>query len=167
MSDEKKAPEVAQVIQVPNTLRSKIGPGTGIDKTLVRSADKAIAEQVGPFLERTRDEIKKLDRLTADLETATDPEAGESAKRQIYAANHEMRGEAGSYGYKLISNIANALCRYLEFLPDGASPVPSVVRAHTDALRAVIGGNIAGDGGDVGKELMKSLGLLVAKLQKK
>ncbi len=167
MSDKKEAPESAQIIQVPNTLRSKIGPGSGIDKALVRGADKAIAEQAGSFLERAREDVGRLGQMATDLEAATDPEAADTAKGKIYAINHELRGEAGSYGFKLMSTIANMLCRYLEALPEGEAPIPAIVRAHIDALRAIASGNISGDGGEVGQELVKGLGLVVAKLQKK
>lgn len=167
MSGEKKVAEEAQIIQVPNLLRAKIGPGKGIDKALVQKADQAISAKAGEFLDRARDEIQLLDQKTAAMEAATDDAVCKIAQQEAYAIVHELRGEAGTYGYKLVSTIANAQCRYIEDLAEGTTAVPAIIRAHTDALRAVVGGDINGDGGEVGKELNENLRLLVAKLQKK
>ncbi|MHA1565498.1 MAG: hypothetical protein ACTSX7_09315 [Alphaproteobacteria bacterium] len=167
MSGKKQAADEVQIIQVPNTLRAKIGPGTGIDKALVEKADQAIVAKAGDFLARTRDDIQTLDQKTTVIEDTADDGARQIAQQEAYAITHELRGEAGSYGYKLISTVANAQCRYIEDLPEGTMAVPAIVRAHTDALRAIVGGDISGDGGKVGQELIKNLSLLVAKLQKK
>ncbi len=167
MSGKKKVAEEAQIIQVPNLLRAKIGPGKGIDKALVQKADQAIVEQSGIFLERARNDIQTLDGKTTAMEDATDDSVRKIAQQEAYAIVHELRGEAGTYGYKLVSTIANAQCRYIEDLAEDTTAVPAIIRAHTDALRAVIGGDITGDGGEVGKELNENLRLLVAKLQKK
>ncbi len=165
MSAKPVASEEAQIIQVPNALPAKLGPGKGIDDALVERADQAIEQQAGSFLERLVEEVQHLVRLTTELEDAPDQAALSAAQQKIYAANHEMRGEAGTYGFALVTGIANALCRYVEGLPTGTLAVPAVVRAHTDALRAVIRDSVSGDGGAAGKELLQGLQLLAEKMQ--
>ena len=133
---------------------------------LVHIADQAIHAQAGAFLDRALGDIRLLDRKTMAMEDASDDGTREIAQREVYAIVHELRGEAGTYGYKLVSTVANAQCRYIENLVKPATAVLAIIRAHTDALRAVVGGNITGDGAELGQELIKNLGLLVAKLQK-
>ena len=70
---------------------------------------------------------------------------------------HELRGQGGTFGYPLITVFAKSL--YDTTLPgcpedDGAL---GVVKAHTDAMRAVIRDRISGDGGKIGRKPLKSL----------
>ena len=64
----------------------------------------------------------------------------------------------------LISEIAASLYRYTDRLYSFVELNPEVVRAHADAMRAVIKNKVKGDGGDIGVDLVKSLDALVERM---
>ena len=68
-----------------------------------------------------------------------------------------MRGQGGTFGYPLITIFGKML---FDVTGDGCVQDDSaveIVKAHIDAMRAVIREKVAGDGGQVGRELLKSL----------
>ncbi len=76
-----------------------------------------------------------------------------------------MRGQGGTFGYPLISVFGKMLydatggeCRE----DDNAV---EIVKAHIDAMRAVLRDKISGDGGKIGRELLVSLKEAIQKRQ--
>ena len=59
-------PEKAQIIQVPNTLRAKVGGRLGaLDAQAIAKAEAALAELSNHFEDWLMDEIKKLEDVQA------------------------------------------------------------------------------------------------------
>jgi len=56
------------------------------------------------------------------------------------------------------------MCRYIQELDDPESLKGDVIRAHADAMRAIIKNKVKGDGGVVGTELVTSLEKLVDRM---
>ena len=69
----------------------------------------------------------------------------------------ELRGQGGTFGYPLISEVSKMLydCTVEGCLEDDQAL--SIVQHHVDAMRAVLRSKIAGDGGAIGKELVLGL----------
>ena len=79
---------------------------------------------------------------------------------------HNLKGQGGSFGYLLVTRIAQSLC---ELVPDdiGRLPTPDAVpliRAHLDALRLVLAERLTGQGGEAGRTLLARLAALGAPL---
>src|SRR5439155_465870 len=99
-----------------------------------------------------------LDRLSKKMELAK-AMTGERAQalEEINLIAHELRGQGGTFGYPLITVFGKSLYE--------ATKVPSrqddagleIVKAHIDAMRAVLREKIAGDGGDIGQQLFTTL----------
>ena len=69
----------------------------------------------------------------------------------------ELRGQGGTFGYNLISTLGKMLYdATVEGCPEDNNAV-EIVKAHIDAMRAVLREKITGDGGEVGRELLESL----------
>ena len=76
---------------------------------------------------------------------------------EINLLAHELRGQGGTFGYSLITVFGKML---FEVTGEGRvedGNAVGIVKAHIDAMRAVIREKVAGDGGKVGRKLLKSL----------
>lgn len=115
-------------------LRSKVGPGRGPDPQAARRAERIIAGAAAVYETRLTSTVAKLQRLLDRPGGAT---IDATSAREIHALAHEMRGEAGIFGYRRAGEIAALLARYLEVLKD--APVDrDVVKAHVDSISLAI-----------------------------
>ncbi len=80
---------------------------------------------------------------------------------RTYAAASALSESDGPMDFPLVSRICTTLCRYLEQLGVRETADSDVLRAHANALRAVIGNRIEGDGGHTGRDLIEGLEALV------
>ena len=83
--------------------------------------------------------------------------------REINAIAHEMKGQGGTFGYPLITTFGKSLYDFTEGSAKRDDNHLVIVKVHIDAMKAVIGGRIEGDGGAVGAELQKALRTAIAK----
>ena len=153
-----------QLITPPNLLKAKVstGDGGGIDPDLIKQAESVIDSMSGEFAESVGHEIARLMKLALDLEE--DMAQAEKVMKKVRSVGHELRGQGATYDYPLISDVAASLFRYTERLYSHVELSADVLRAHADAMRAVIKNKVKGDGGPVGVELVQSLNKLVARM---
>ena len=79
------------------------------------------------------------------------------AMEKINILAHELRGQGGIFGYPLISEFGKSLYNCTGNSARVTENLLEFVKAHIDGITAVINGNVKGDGGPVGKELLSSL----------
>ncbi len=86
------------------------------------------------------------------------------ALKEIFQIVHDIKGQGGSFGYQMMTEIGTHLCRFVESLESANPEEIGVVELHVDALRLVIADNMKGDGGAAGVSLFKGLEMVVAKV---
>ncbi|MBW7851255.1 MAG: Hpt domain-containing protein [Rhodospirillales bacterium] len=151
-----------EIIKPPSTLKGKVSYGPdGVNPDVLDKAEALIAGMQGDYLEWVQDDLKKaqefFDRAVADA-------AGRMGHlKEVYHVAHDIKGQGGSFGYPLMTAIANQLCRYLEHLEEAATADLDLVKVHIDALRLVIGSRMQGDGGTAGANIMRGLEAVIAK----
>lgn len=169
-ADSVKKPKSAKGVwyfRPPNALKDKVaglgatGGGT-IPLALLEEAEASLGRAALDFAHWALDYLNKLAKLCQ--QALDDPVRASTCFREINLLAHELRGQGGTFGYPLISVFGKMLydvtfgkCR------DDAAAV-EVVKAHVDAMRAVLREKIAGDGGQVGRQLTKSLELAVDRI---
>jgi Hpt domain len=112
-----------------------------------------LKQEFGGWMER---EVERLEgALTAFLA------APATERANFFRAIHDMRGQAGTFGFPLAGRIADNLCRLL----DAAVQVPNdIVSAHVLAIRAVVRENATTMDHPVGSLLAMSLEKVTAAL---
>ena len=150
------APDWHEVIEIPNTLKQKVG-GVGISADLLRDAEVAVAGLQGDYEDRLAQEIDQFDNDFSAMRRA-----GDVDPKRLFARAHELRGEAGSYGYPLISRAADVLCKLLEKRAALAPTDIDIVEAHMRAFRTVLDRRIKGHGGPAGERLIDRLEAIVS-----
>lgn len=144
-----------QVIQVPNTLRLKVGGRFGgIDPAAIAKAEAALKSLSGNFAEWLNDEIVKLDAARQRIRTeGLSPETAEG----LYLRAHDLKGLGATYEFPLITRIAGSLCKMIDE-PDTRMDAPMfLIDAHIDAIKAAVRGDIRTDTHPVGRALAEEL----------
>jgi len=77
--------------------------------------------------------------------------------RQIGRTAHAMRGQAGTFGYPLITKIGNSLCGLAERASEFSEAEFEALELHVKAIHTVIDGGIEGDGGEAEKVMLAGL----------
>lgn len=152
---------------LPNRLKEKVGglgggePGE-IPLDILEEAEAELEKAATDFTEWAGGYLAKLSKYCEQALAQT--EGRRKYFNEINLLAHELRGQGGTFGYPLMStfgkmlyDVTGAECRE----DDNAL---EIVKAHIDAMRAVLREKIAGGGGKVGKELLKSLKAAVEKL---
>jgi chemotaxis protein histidine kinase CheA len=145
----------AQIIQVPNTLRAKVGGKLGnLDQVAIEKAEAALADLSSNFAEWLMDEIKKLeDRQERIKQEGYTIENTES----LFYCCHDLKGLGTTYGFPLITRIAGSLCKMMDD-PEKRMEAPrKLVDAHLDAIKAAVRDNIKDTNHPVGKILAETL----------
>jgi hypothetical protein len=152
-----------QMIQVPNTLRLKVGGGRlgALDPAAIAKAEAALKNLSGNFAQWLQDEITKL-------ETARQAVRGEGMTPQtmeaLYLRTHDLKGLGTTYGFPLITRIAASLCLLTDDEEKRTNAPMPLVDAHIDAIRAAVRDDIKSDEHPVGRALVTELEARVAEL---
>ncbi len=146
--------------RLPNTLKEKVGGAAfkgplQLPDNILEEAENTLQRQAMDFTDWAKNYLAKLSKITEAA--GVNPAGRKKHFEEMNMVAHELRGQGGTFGYPLITVFAKSL--YEATQPgcpedDGAL---GVVKAHTDAMRAVIRDKISGDGGEIGRELLKSL----------
>jgi hypothetical protein len=148
-------PEKAEIIQVPNTLRAKVGGRLGaIDAEAIAKAEAALADLSSQFGDWLLDEVKKLEDVQVEIK-----ESGYTShlSEQLFYRAHDLKGLGTTYGYPLITRIAGSLCKMMDDNQKRENIQKVLVDAHLDAIRAAVRDQIKEDTHPVGKILAETL----------
>lgn len=155
-----------QFIKVPNTLRkAKIGSGPAkLDKKLLAGAEQAVTDMQGDFSIWVQDDLKAMDAAAETLRSGEGDR--EKARKDLYRMAIDLKGQAGSFGYQMVTTIAGSLLDFIAARDDVSDFDVDVVESHIGAIRAILVENARDDAGKTGQALLAGLGKLVAKANK-
>jgi DNA-binding response OmpR family regulator len=156
--------------RLPNKLREKVAGGhAGANVKGELPAD--LLEEAEQQLERasldfTKWALEYLSKLS-DLCTEALMEPGRRVRHfsEMHTLALELRGQGGTFGYPLVSQIGKMLFDMtIEGCREDDNAV-EIVKCHIDAMRAVLREKVAGDGGEVGRAVIKGLTKSIEKFQ--
>jgi len=125
-------------------------------------AETALGQMADQFDALMAAEIGKLQALH---ETGLDdPSRRTELPKEIFEVAHDLRGQAGTFDYPLISRVGTSLCHFTDGLESCDERALEVIGLHIDAMQAVIAGSLRGDGGAVGQEIASGLEKAVQKV---
>lgn len=144
----------AEVIQVPNMLKLKVGGRGGIDMAAIAKAEAALKSLSGNFAQWLNDEIVKLEAARQDVRAqGLTAQTGEA----LYLRAHDLKGLGATYEFPLITRLAASLCKLIDD-PDTRLSAPMfLVDAHIDAIKACVRDDIKVDTHPIGKVLAAEL----------
>lgn len=152
--------------RMPNHLQKKAGGMSGggmgeIPVALLEQAEEKLQRVGLDFTDWATDYLGNLSKLC--VAAMGNPQARPKQLEDINLLAHELRGQGGTFGYPLITTFAKSL--YDATRPGSTfnDAAVEIVKAHVDAMRAVIREKVSGDGGETGRALLKSLEIAIAK----
>ncbi len=162
---------------LPNRLREKLGPNAvntevAIDPEIIAVAEERIQDMAGDYSDWMSKALDRMSTAHAALVVpggppGEDDEEGEDEEELTMLGNrrflgeisrtaHELRGQGGIFGYPLITSLGRSL---FETTKDQQKDVTAnrltLIGAHIDAIRTVFANRIRGEGGEIGRALLK------------
>ncbi len=118
-------------------------------------AEAAINALKGEYAQQLRTDATRLAEIFGSVDPAN---PDKSALEDLFALAHNLKGQAGSFGYDLVTSIAASLCDLLREQGDdvGARDL-NVIGQHVQVLGRVVDKGIVGDGGETGRKIVQSL----------
>ena len=159
MSDDKPQ---AEFIDNPNPIAKKARVNHGKDpKQLIAKADAAVKKLSGEFEDIFAADIAKLSNAMAEIKAGGDKR--EPGVDTLRSTLHDLRGQAGTFGYPLVSQVGDSACKFIDLSDEITETEVEVLSMHIDALKAISATKIKGDGGPIGQELMSGLKKVIVK----
>jgi chemotaxis protein histidine kinase CheA len=142
-------------ITPPNRLKAKLGNSLrAFDANAIARAEAAMEAMSGNFAEWLSEELAKLE---AAHKATLAPNAGEEELGVFYRCAHDLKGLGTTYGYPIISEFADSLCRLLDS-PEARARAPrAVLQGHISAIVAAVHQKIMTDAHPVGRALLTEL----------
>jgi hypothetical protein len=158
MADKPKV----EFVDNPNPIRNKVKVKHGADPSaLIAQADESVKKLGGEFETIFADSVVALSEAMAEIRRGGMPrENGVMVMRRLL---HDLRGQAGTFGYPLVSQIGDSACKFIDLSEAIERTETDVIGMHIDALKAINQAKIKGDGGAVGQELMSGLRKVILK----
>ena len=126
-------------------------------------AEAALAEMAEDYPDWVRGLIGDL---SASYQKCLDQPEGRSAWfAEIRDIARDMKGQGGTFGYPLITSFADSLYGFSNMSRDIKDSHLELIKAHIDAMRAVIFERVSGDGGKIGRQLERGLERAIEKFR--
>lgn len=123
----------------------------------VASALKELASEMGDWIKAD------LERLITARNAFLDDNQSQESMDTLHRAAHDLKGLGHTYGFPIVSIIADTLCKAMSRSNASGTLAEDVVNAHVDALRAVVNLNLRDTDSGPAMELLNGLNRLVDK----
>jgi HPt (histidine-containing phosphotransfer) domain-containing protein len=144
-----------EVITPPNMLKTKVGGALpALDQRAIAKAEAALEKMSDQFAEWIKEELARLLEAWAVYEKSMhDP----VAKNELHRRAHDLKGLAPTYGYPLVGRICATLCKLTGDEHGEITAPDRLLKAHVDAVKAAVVGQIKGADHPVGLALVAEL----------
>lgn len=151
-----------QIVIPPNPLREKVSGSGPISEEMLKRAEEAVESLSAQFDELMAGGLEKLGQLVdAGIK---EPARRLEIARLIFEISHDLRGQAGTFNYPLITRVGSSLCRFTDDLTACNEREFQIIRLHVEAMQAILAEVQRGDGGAVAEEIVDGLEKAVRKL---
>ena len=155
LNDRPQAPDFRGAAQGVRVFAAAFKGAAEMPLDLLEEAEQQLERASLDFTTWALDYLKKLSDLC--IQALKEETSRGKHFQDINLLALELRGQGGTFGYPLISTFGKMLYdSTLEGCREDDNAV-GIVKAHIDAMRAVLREKIAGDGGKIGRELLASL----------
>jgi len=153
----------ARLYRPPNRLREKLGELDGPDpEFLIARIEAGIAELKDRYVSWANADLTALyDALDAARSHLGNRQDHMDQMQEIA---HNMRGQAGTFDYPLITEIGSSLCAFVDSAVKFGDDELEAVELHVQAIHSVIGGKVEGHGNAQAREMLAGLSAVSAKI---
>ncbi|MBC7952030.1 MAG: Hpt domain-containing protein [Rhodospirillaceae bacterium] len=123
----------------------------GLDPEALARAEAALNSLSSRYLSWAEADLASLRAALAEL--STDP----SWLARLFTIAHDMKGQAATFGYPLVTTIGERLCRFIDTHPTPDAADLAKLTAMVDAIAQVLTNRLEGDGGAAGRDVLTGL----------
>ena len=154
----------AKFIQTPNNLRkAKVGHGRAkLDLKALEKAEKVVEKIQEEYSDWADEDLVAFEEVLGRLKS-DDEQEQQAALKALYTLSLDMKGQGGSFGFRMMSEVAARLNDFVAPRDTLSKLDVEVVEAHISALHALYRENVRDDGGKMGTALLIGLDKIVAK----
>ena len=157
---DKKKVKITKPIN-PVKAKTKVGGPNAVNSEILRKAEAAIEGMCDDYLDWVQKDLANIDAAFDLLKSQKGAER--ENLDQIFLLAHDMKGQGGTFGFNLITTIADQLCRLVDKKDFTNKNGFDAIRVHIDAMRVVISKKIKGHGGKEGERVLKGLNRVMHK----
>jgi len=151
-----------QVVHPPNLLKAKLGGEVAYDPAAVARAEAALDTLKEEYGAHIRNDLAAL---ASGLEAAqAEPCEAAAQLEAMRRRAHDVKGQAGTFGYPLVTAIAESLESLLRRVNRSDQRHLALIQTHLQAMTVVVREGIEGEGGAKGWELCQRLRMAVTQL---
>ena len=152
-----------ELFMPPNMLKAKAGGGFGgVDLGAIKRAESAMDNLKTEFAGMAADGIQALGAAREAYAAKADP----ASRAGLVRAAHDLKGQAGTFGFPLMARVAGSLTKMLTEAPEGAVLPMKLVDAHVSAMQVIHRQNITGSEDKIALALIAELDSQVGQLLK-
>ena len=167
MADKPKV----EIVTLPNHLRVRTSAshsGGLVPEQMANRAESVIRDASAGYADVLRQDIEDLGRFSQALAQSDERDARLS--KRVYRKAFDIKSQAGTFGYAVMTEIAGSLCNFIEAMdeakrslaaPDGVAV--AVLNMHVASLRLAFERNMTGPIGPIQSELIDGLVQVVRK----
>jgi chemotaxis protein histidine kinase CheA len=123
-----------EIFMLPNTLKAKVGGAAGgVDMAAVLRAEAAMENLKVEFNDWVGADVQRLGDCRDRFATLPD----HSTRGELFRAAHDLKGQAATFEYPMISRLASSLTRLLEHMTPSENLPLGLIDAHVAAIRIV------------------------------
>lgn len=122
-----------------------------------KKALEIINNMSGQFQTTAYKNILTAQKTFKNIFHAPEQEKNQYIHKELFRTIHDLKGQGSTFGYPLITEIGNHLCRYIEKQNTFNQNVLLIIQKHLDVLELILRNHLKDDGGQQGKELKKSI----------
>jgi chemotaxis protein histidine kinase CheA len=122
-----------EIFMPPNVLKAKMGNG-GLDPSAVKRAEEAIENLKGEFTAWLVEDVLHL----VEARNAYVKDTNDEALGKLYRASHDLKGQATTFNFPLVSRVASSLCKLTDDTNNGIDLPKPLIDAHVDAIKVIL-----------------------------
>lgn len=126
-------------------------------ENLIAQAEAAVEALRDTYRQQLAKDVDALFEVWSRLEAGAPIEG---ILDELHGIAHNIKGQGGSFGYDLVTDIGASFCRYLRSSPRVAPEELNIIQMHIRMLKTVSDNNIFGDGGETGARIVEKLRIL-------
>ena len=127
-----------ELFMPPNILKAKAGGDGKVDLEAIARAETALDSLKENFFDWLTSDV---DKLIESHKVFADSKSKETSDA-LFRASHDMKGQAATFGYPIVSRIAGSLCKLIEEV-SGIDKLPAqLVEAHVQTIHVMHRQNI-------------------------
>ncbi len=155
----------ATMIRRPNRLTEKAPRLAGVSAAqLIKRADSLVRTEAAGFETWVQDDLAAM---RAALKWLTAAPSGQGAQIAVlYKRAADVRDQGAVCGYPLVSEVADALCKFVGGCGRLQARERALVKTQLDALDSIIGQRLKDDASPVAKQLLRDMYAAIATLRK-